>query len=100
MVLANAIYFKGDWSAPFPKAATKLDDFTIPGAPAFKVPMMNHAFPRSYMQNADFQLAQFMYTNDVVSMVVILPTKKDGLPEVEGKLSGKALWTGVGARSE
>jgi len=38
LVLVNAIYFKGDWSVPFPKAATRPDDFTIPGAPAFKVP--------------------------------------------------------------
>jgi serpin B len=91
LVLVNAIYFKGDWSVPFPKSATKPDDFTIPGEPAFKVPMMNHTFGARYMENADFQLAQFMYKDDEVSMVVILPKKKDGLPETEKKLSAKAL---------
>ena len=88
LVLTNAIYFRGEWSVPFPKAATKPEDFTSTGAPAFKVPMMNHTFRASYVQNADFQLAQLMYKDDVVSMVVILPMKKDGLPEVERKLSG------------
>jgi serpin B len=91
LVLVNAIYFKGDWATPFPKAATREEDFMIPGAPAFKVPMMNHTFVAKYMSNEDFQLAQFMYKDNEVSMVVILPRKKDGLPEVEKKLSAKAL---------
>jgi len=67
LALVNAIYFRGDWCVPFPKAATKPDDFTIPGAPAFKVPMMNHTFLANYMENAAFQLAQFMYKDNDVS---------------------------------
>ena len=43
------------------------------------------------METADFQLAEFMYKDNEVSMVVILPKKKDGLAEVEKKLSAKAL---------
>ena len=76
---------------PFPTAATKPDDFTIPGTPAFKVPMMNHIFVTSYMENTDFQLAQFMYKDNDVSMVVILPKKRDGLADVEKNLSAKGL---------
>jgi serpin B len=91
LVLVNAIYFKGDWSVPFPRAATRSDDFTTPGAPAFKVPMMHHTFVANYSENADFQLAQFMYKGNDVSMVVILPMKKDGLADLEKKLSAKAL---------
>ncbi len=91
MVLVNAIYFNADWYVAFPKAATRPDDFTIPGRPAFKVPMMNHELNAGYMENADFQLAQFMYKDNEVSMVVILPKKKDGLAGVEEKLSAKAL---------
>lgn len=91
LVLVNAIYFKGDWAVAFPKAATRPDDFTDHGRPAFKVPMMNHAFDAHYMENAEFQLAQFAYKDNEVSMVVILPKKRDGLPDVEKKLSAKAL---------
>ena len=43
------------------------------------------------METADFQLAEFMYKNNEVSMVVILPKKKDALPEVEKKLSARSL---------
>ncbi len=91
LVLVNAIYFMGDWSMPFPKEATRLDYFTIPGAPAFKVPMMNRILVANGMDNEDFQLAQLRYKDDEFSMVVILPKKKDGLAEVEKKLSAKAL---------
>ena len=46
LVLTNAIYFKADWLSPFTKEATRPEDFTIPGTPAFKVPMMNQSMHR------------------------------------------------------
>ena len=91
LVLVNAIHFKADWFVPFPKETTKSEDFNIPGRPTFKVPTMKNTFTAFYMENADFQLAQFMYKGDDVSMVVILPKKKEGVTEVERKLSAKAL---------
>ena len=87
LVLVNAIYFKADWSDPFPSKATNPNDFTLPGGAAVKVPMMNHQIDANYMANADFQLAELTYKDNELSMVVILPKKKDGLPEVENKLS-------------
>jgi serpin B len=96
LMLVNAIYFKGHWAEAFPLVTTKPDNFTIPGTPAFKVPMMNHALSAPYMENTEFQLAQFMYKDNDISMVVILPKKKDGLPEVEKKLSAKALSQALG----
>jgi serpin B len=91
LVLVNAIYFKADWAVPFPMKRTWPEDFTIPGSPPFKVPMMHHTLEVNYMENADFQLAEFIYKDKEVSMVVILPKKNDGLAEVEKKLSAKAL---------
>jgi len=41
LVLVNAICFKGGLSEPSPKAANRIGDFAVPGAPAFMVPMMN-----------------------------------------------------------
>ena len=52
LVLVNAIYFKGDWLVPFPKETTRPEDFTIPGTPAFKMPMMRNTFTAGYMKNA------------------------------------------------
>lgn len=91
LVLANAIYFKGDWLLPFPKEDTKPNWFTIPGSPAFKVPMMNRTFETNYLETAEFQLAEFTYMDYEVSMVVILPKKQDGLAGVEKEFSAKAL---------
>ena len=91
LLLVNAVYFKGDWSVPFPKAATKQQDFTVPGRPAFKAPMMNHVFVTGYMENAEFQLTELMYKDNELSMVVILPKKADGLADLEKNLSAKSI---------
>ena len=91
LVLVNAIYFKADWAVPFRKETTQSEEFIIPGTPAFKVLMMRNILTACYMENDDLQLAQFMYKDNEVSMVVILPKKKDGLAEVEKKLSAKVL---------
>ena len=91
LVLTNAIYFKADWLSPFTKEATRPEDFTMPGTPAFKVPMMNQVLHPAYLATDDFQLVQLPYKGNEVSMVVILPKKMDGLAEVEKKLSAKSL---------
>lgn len=91
LILVNAIYFKGDWLVAFPRETTRPEDFTMPGQPAFMVPMMRNTFVANYTENEDLQLAQLMYKDNEVSMVVILPKKKDGLPDVEKKLSAKAM---------
>ncbi len=91
LILVNTIYIRADWSVAFPKGATRPVDFTIPGEPAFKVPMMQKVFQAGYTEAADFQLAKLAYKDNEVSMVVILPKKMDGLADVEKKLSAKAL---------
>ena len=92
LVLTNAIYFKADWLSPFTEKATRPEIFTIPGTPAFKVPMMHQTLNHlAYLATDDFQLVQLPYKGEEVSMVVILPKKTDGLAEVEKKLSAKVL---------
>ena len=89
--MVNTIHFKGSWLHQFSEKQTKLEEFTIPGSPAVKVPMMNKTFLVNHLDNDDFQLAQLPYKDNEVSMVIILPNKKDGLAEVEKKLSPKLL---------
>lgn len=91
LVLVNCIYFKADWSQPFPKEATKPDDFTLLGGSTIKVPVMKHQIVANYMANTDFQLAELRYKDNEVSMVVILPQRKNGVLEVEKNLSKKSL---------
>ena len=95
LVLINAIYFKGTWLEQFSKKETRLEEFTIPSSLAVKVPTMNKTFFVKYLGNEDFQLVQLPYKDNEVSMVIILPQKKNGLAEVEKKLSPKMLQQGV-----
>ncbi len=53
--------------------------------------MMHRTFETNYLETPEFQLAELMYKDNEVSMVVILPKKQDGLAELEKKLSAKAL---------
>lgn len=91
LVLVNAIYFKGTWLHQFSKGLTKDEEFAIPGSPTVKVPTMHTSFFLNYLDNDDFQMAQLPYKDNEVSMVIILPKKKDGLAAVEKKLSSKVI---------
>jgi serpin B len=91
LVLVNAIYFKASWMAQFDKKATKPEDFAVPGATGVKVPTMHLTQFYHYLSNDDLQLVQLPYVNNEVSMVIILPKKKDGLADIEKKLSPKML---------
>lgn len=91
MVLANAIHFKSDWAFPFPEGWTKPGAFSMPDGRTIQVPMMHRILETKYLETAEFQLAEFMYRDNEVSMVVILPKKRPGLREVEMRLSRKDL---------
>lgn len=91
LVLVNAIYFNAEWAMPFPQTETRLEDFNIAASQVIKVLMMNRRFATNYMATSEFQLAEFMYKNNELSLVVIIPRQIDGLANLERKLSAKAL---------
>lgn len=99
MVLANAIYFKGEWREKFDPKETKPREFTLADGTKVEVPMMHRegGFKRHIEARTEgrfeveFQVAELPYKGDEVSMVVLLPGKHDGLPALEKKLSADAL---------
>jgi serpin B len=91
LVLTNAIYFKGDWMLPFKKEATHDDDFTISVAKKVKVPLMYQKGYFSYMEDELLQAVQLPYKGSDLSMLVLLPKKPDGLPELEKSLSAAKI---------
>ncbi|MFO0908759.1 MAG: serpin family protein [Isosphaeraceae bacterium] len=97
LVLTNAIYFKGDWAHPFREAATKKDGvFHAPGGRQVTTPLMamQRSFP--YAEGDGFQVLEMPYAGDALSMVVVLPRKNDGLPDLEARLTEANLqgWLG------
>jgi serpin B len=103
LILVNAIYFKGDWLHAFEKEKTTDELFwTVPDASA-NVPMMTMKPERfGYMENENFQCLELPYLGEEVSMLIVLPKEKDGLPRIEEGLSAAALadWAGALRKKE
>jgi len=87
LVLANAIYFKGTWATPFPKAATQNADFHLAGGRKISAATMRltHAFP--YMENGACQAVEMPYKDTSLAMLLFLPKKADGLADLEKSLA-------------
>ncbi|XP_059486992.1 leukocyte elastase inhibitor-like isoform X2 [Neocloeon triangulifer] len=89
MVLVNAIYFKGPWLKPFIKSSTQDRPFYSDETNSIEVPFM---YQKSYFEYAklddlEAQLLILPYTGKELSMAIILPDKRTGLPELEKKLA-------------
>jgi len=78
LVLTNAVYFKGKWSVPFNKNATKQDVFWISptaSVPAAMMGLEGKSF--GYLENDQEQIVALPYQGERLSMVVVLPRSKD-----------------------
>lgn len=92
MYLINAVYFKGDWSNPFPSAMTHAAAFTT-GTGAQRTQLLMHqtgTFP--YYAGPDFQLISLPYGAGRFSMVVLLPRAGQSLAGFRGRLT-PANWS-------
>lgn len=87
LVLANAIYFEGDWAKQFKKWATRKTDFAIQPSKTVRVPMMRLKDDFNLAWTDDFQALELPYDGDALSMIILLPTEIDGLPALENKLT-------------
>jgi len=123
VVLANAIYFKGDWAVPFDASLTKPRPFALPGGQTVQTPMMyarNLEVGRYAAFNADgsffetpekikpgqreglypaedgFAMLELPYKGGDLSMVVLAPNAPAGLAALEKRLTPAAFATWVG----
>jgi serine protease inhibitor len=83
LILTNAIYFKGQWERVFDKSATTEEDWH--GPKKNKVPMMEQKGGYLYYEGDDFQAVNLPYKGRQLSMLIVLPRKKDGLTALESK---------------
>ena len=91
LVLTNAIYFKGTWTSPFDKAATRDEAFHVSVQQESNVPMMHRTGEYGYLEDTDFQALRLPYAGGKLSMIILLPHRRDGLPELEKELTPEKL---------
>ena len=94
LVVVNAIYFKGDWANQFDKETTSKQAFYVSASKSIKVDMMFKKFKKTKygrIENLDCSVLSLPYKGEELSMLILLPNKKDGLGFLEKHLTAKEL---------
>eukprot|EP00099_Drosophila_melanogaster_P029838 NP_995756.1 serpin 42Da, isoform I [Drosophila melanogaster] len=88
LVLVNAIHFKGTWQHQFAKHLTRPDTFHLDGERTVQVPMMSlkERFRYADLPALDAMALELPYKDSDLSMLIVLPNTKTGLPALEEKL--------------
>ena len=91
LVLTNAIYFKGEWTNQFEEELTQENPFYVTPETIVDVQMMNQEERYKYFEGDELQVVEVPYKGDDLSMVILLPAKKDGLTELENSVNTDRL---------
>ncbi len=95
LILTNAIYFKGQWVELFDRASTTDEDWHGPDGIS-KVPMMHRKGGYyHYYQGDGLQALDMPYEGWQLSMLIVLPTKKDGLTALETRFASEGMYQQV-----
>ncbi|KAJ3654867.1 hypothetical protein Zmor_014022 [Zophobas morio] len=88
LVLVNAIYFKATWMYVFDEA-TITEPFYLNDVDSVNVPMMHMRKTLCFniFNELEAKMLELPYTNGNLSLVIILPFKRDGIAELEKKLA-------------
>ena len=91
LVLVNAVYLKAPWGDKFERERTKPGLFYLNSGQGVEVPMMNRAEEFPYSKGRGFSMVKVPYSGYKLWFLIILPDKRDGLAEVESKLSAATI---------
>lgn len=91
LILANAIYFKGNWNAQFDESNTRQEPFYRSDGQATEVPMMNQLQRFNYLEYDTAQVLEMPYIGEQLSMVIVLPGNDYTLESVEVLLTADRL---------
>jgi serpin B len=95
LVLANAVAMKAAWQMPFRPESTVTAAFYPQGSPAVQTATMRRQGPFGYAHIDDLKLLEMRYRGGRLSMVILLPDRKDGLSDLEGSLTAQRLTTAL-----
>ena len=82
IAILNAIYFKGTWEEPFSTGNTHESDFWT-GTQEVKADFMSTTTQFGYTESDGVQVLNMPYQGDRLSMLVMLPSDRDGLDNLE-----------------
>jgi serpin B len=94
-VILNAVYFKGNWLVRFNPKLTKERPFNLGAGKQVNAPLMYRKGRVKLMETPGFQAVELPYKGDAFAMVVLLPKKIAGLPELESSLNAKNAGTWI-----
>jgi serpin B len=77
LVLANAIYFLGDWQTSFDSTKNTSEPFFLNSGKQINTTFMNTSYSIGYAEDDQFKVVSIPYKSDEVSMFVFLPLNKD-----------------------
>jgi serpin B len=97
LVLANAIYFLGQWAHPFRAEETKPAPFHASGSNAESVPTMHELEHLRFAHTDGVQVLEIPYTGGQLAMTFVLPDAMEGLDAVESRLSPAIVTSWLGA---
>jgi serpin B len=91
LALANAVYFKGQWTHPFEAARTAPRPFFIAPGTSVMVPQMTERDRFRVSSNPTCDLLELPYHGGDLAMVILLPRARGGLSELEQSLNPSVL---------
>jgi serpin B len=91
MLLANAVYFLGNWQNPFDTNLTANEPFYLTESDQVTVPMMEQMGTFSYCTNNDFQAVRLPYRGNDLAMYVFLPVAGTSVNDLLSQMNG-AWW--------
>jgi serpin B len=100
LVLANAVYFLGRWAHRFEPRATRPEPFWAEGGREVRAHLMRQTEHFRYAALSGLKVLEMPYAGDELAMTVILPDARDGLAELERRLSVAELDRWLGALSD
>ncbi len=89
LVLVNALYFKGSWKSKFNKDRNTKGDFQVGKKEYVQSEYMNRAINTFYYSNKYAQMFEIPYTNNKVSLLIILPKSIKKIRKLEKTLNNE-----------